>query len=422
MTTIGGDLDADELTIAAQGRSITSIKSDITNINSSVTNINSEITNIKGKLNADWIAARIAEVSVLKVKAFSSTGSIVAGSAGYVMAPEIYLGTSGNAKKLSGAIQALVLSLSGNTYKLQAQYFNGNTGDIGTFSRATTLSCGWSSGKFTVNASPQGSSINTTLVQGTTSWNGTIATIPVQAYDSDNPNYTYNTGRSITVDALGAFKLTTVTLQGDAQSCFVEASSGGTNYYKAGTAITRYKAGTTTKTARGDSVTVTLQGDAQSCFVEASSGGTNYYKAGTAITRYKAGTTTKTAVGNPQYFIRHNKSDTVNTTYWYELTNSKPGSGKTYITRYFEGSSFTVQGSSESITPIDSNSKKHLLATTRYKAGSSASYYKGNGGDFTVQGASENITPIDSGSKKHLLATTRYKAGTANSNTYYIKK
>ena len=46
-----------------------------------------------------------------------------------------------------------------------------------------------------------------------------------------------------------------------------------------------------------------------------------------------------------------------------------------------------------------------------YNAGDIATYYKGNGGSFTVQGSSVSVTPIGSTSKR-LSSVTRYKAGT----------
>ena len=234
-----------------------------------------------------------------------------------------------------------------------------------------------------------------------------------------------------------------LTLQGTAQTVYEEVSSGGTVYYTAGTATTYYNAGTTTKYARGDSIDVTLQGSqtseltlqgtAQTVYEEVSSGGTVYYTAGTAVTRYLGNGSSVTGrgdsvsiqeIGNAVHFKRHTSSETPSGT-WYEIKSS--GYDLTYYlaktaATYYKGngSSVTGRGTSESITPIGSTSKR-LSSVTRYKAGTNvgklynagtvATYYKGNGGSFTVQGTSVSVTPIGSTSKR-LSSVTRYKAGT----------
>ena len=234
-----------------------------------------------------------------------------------------------------------------------------------------------------------------------------------------------------------------LTLQGTAQTVYEEVSSGGTVYYTAGTATTYYNAGTTTKYARGDSIDVTLQGSqtseltlqgtAQTVYEEVSSGGTVYYTAGTAVTRYLGNGSSVTGrgdsvsiqeIGNAVHFKRHTSSETPSGT-WYEIKSS--GYDLTYYlaktaATYYKGngSSVTGRGTSESITPIGSTSKR-LSSVTRYKAGTNvgklynagtvANYYKGNGGSFTVQGTSVSVTPIGSTSKR-LSSVTRYKAGT----------
>ena len=59
------------------------------------------------------------------------------------------------------AISSLQIVQSGNTYKLQRKRFSENDWvDVGTFSRATSLSGEWSGGAYTVSASPQGNTIS----------------------------------------------------------------------------------------------------------------------------------------------------------------------------------------------------------------------------------------------------------------------
>ena len=158
-----------------------------------------------------------------------------------------------------------------------------------------------------------------------------------------------------------------------------------------------------------------------------------YYTAGTAVTRYLGNGSSVTGrgdsvsiqeIGNAVHFKRHTSSETPSGT-WYEIKSS--GYDLTYYlaktaATYYKGngSSVTGRGTSESITPIGSTSKR-LSSVTRYKAGTNvgklynagsvATYYQGNGGSFTVQGTSVSVTPIGSTSKR-LSSVTRYKAGT----------
>ena len=196
----------------------------------------------------------------------------------------------------------------------------------------------------------------------------------------------YARGDTVTVTLQGS-QTSELTLQGTAQTVYEEVSSGGTVYYTAGTAVTRYLGNGSSVTGRGDSVSIQ-------------------------------------EIGNAVHFKRHTSSETPSGT-WYEIKSS--GYDLTYYlaktaATYYKGngSSVTGRGTSESITPIGSTSKR-LSSVTRYKAGTNvgklynagsvATYYQGNGGSFTVQGTSVSVTPIGSTSKR-LSSVTRYKAGT----------
>ncbi len=196
----------------------------------------------------------------------------------------------------------------------------------------------------------------------------------------------YARGDTVTVTLQGS-QTSELTLQGTAQTVYEEVSSGGTVYYTAGTAVTRYQGNGSSVTGRGDSVSIQ-------------------------------------EIGNAVHFKRHSSSETPSGT-WYEIKSS--GYDLTYYlaknaATYYKGngSSVTGRGTSESITPIGSTSKR-LSSVTRYKAGTNvgklynagtvATYYQGNGGSFTVQGSSVSVTPIGSTSKR-LSSVTRYKAGT----------
>ena len=388
-------------------------------------------------VTANYISGKIAELSVLDVAAISATGNITT-SNGVVMAPYLYLGVTGNAKDMASAIQALNISLIGNTYTLQKKDFNDNSWvDVGTFSRATTLSGVWSGRNFTVTATPQGDT-KTGIVYdglvptGSVSKSGKNVSRDFIVYSDDgegNADVTimtktvtisassvfddgYNAGKPISGTAGGRtsgvtglvhdFTITkgdgtTATLQIDCTSIYSTARSG-------------YTEGTFTLT------TVTLQGSSDSVYVEVASGGTNYYQADTAKTYYNAGSSYSyykgnggsftpqgtaageiTAVGTAYYYVQHTSSETPSGT-WYTQTTTKP-SGGTYYKRFAAGTTY-------------SNLRN---------PGSGTKYARGDAVTGTDQGSSVSVTPIKNSTKKMLAATTRYKAGTAVSNTYYTK-
>ena len=230
-------------------------------------------------------------------------------------------------------------------------------------------------------------------------------------------------------------------------------------YYEAGTTTKYARGDSVTVTLQGSqTASLTLQGSSQTVFEEVSSGGTVYYTAGTAVTRYKGNGSSVTGrgssvsvkpCGNAVKFKRHTSGTPSGTWYTidssnYDLTYYVGGSDTTYYKG--DGSSVTGRGDSESITPIGSTSKR-LSSVTRYKAGTNvgklynageiATYYKGNGGSFTVQGSSVSVTPIGSTSirvaaaasvtpigstSKRLSSVTRYKAGTNVGRLYNAGK
>lgn len=155
---------------------------------------------IANTITADYINTKIATIPTLTGIAAKFSGN-VSGSGG--LFGQVYVGSGTSYTNISDGVSAVRIDgPTNNEYKLQYKKFSDSSWqDAGTFNRATTLSGAWSGGKFTVNASPQGKSFSTTIVQGTASWSGDTATVPVEAYDSDNPGYQYATGRSISVYA-----------------------------------------------------------------------------------------------------------------------------------------------------------------------------------------------------------------------------
>ena len=108
-----------------------------------------------------------------------------------------------NATTMAKAIKDA--EVSGNTLKLTR--FNG---DIVNFSKATSLSGEWSSGVFTVTASPQGNTILTSLAPGAATWSGTTGTLTIYATIGTS-GAVYNTGKTVTVNFPGVEKSDIVT-------------------------------------------------------------------------------------------------------------------------------------------------------------------------------------------------------------------
>ena len=108
-----------------------------------------------------------------------------------------------NATAMAKAIKEA--KVENNTLKLTQ--FNG---DIVNFSKATSLSGEWSSGVFTVTASPQGNTILTSLAPGAATWNGTTGTLTIYATIGTS-GAVYNTGKTVTVNFPGVEKSDIVT-------------------------------------------------------------------------------------------------------------------------------------------------------------------------------------------------------------------
>ena len=149
-------------------------------------------------VTADYINTKLATIPTLNGIAASFSGNVSTTSG--VIAYQVYA----DGHNISDPVMDVQISgPTNNSYKLQKKTAtNSSWTDAGSFSRAVaSWTMGWSNGKFTAKANPQDQSCFTTISQGTTSWDGNTATIPINATDSDNPNYSYATGRNITVDA-----------------------------------------------------------------------------------------------------------------------------------------------------------------------------------------------------------------------------
>jgi len=120
-----------------------------------------------------------------------------------VNAAQYYVGSGEDSDSLTDAIKTVsIVGPVDNVYTLQYTTFsNDEPQDAGTFSRATTLTRGWSGGDLTVNATPQGNRFVHHLGQGPASVDANnILSIPiVYTENSDYDNVRF-TGKTITVD------------------------------------------------------------------------------------------------------------------------------------------------------------------------------------------------------------------------------
>ena len=151
---------------------------------------------IANTITADYINTKVETLATLNAKNISCN-SITAGT-------NIY-GPNGLSLYTNGLWNVTLSGPTNNVYTLKQTTLNGTETTIGTFSRAVaSWTMGWSSGTFTAKANPQDQSCTTTIVQGTPSWDNKTVTIPIEAYDSDNPGYQYATGRNVVATYSGA--------------------------------------------------------------------------------------------------------------------------------------------------------------------------------------------------------------------------
>ena len=171
---------------------------------------------IANTITASYIATKIASIANLNVQSISSERG---GLSMYSVATTNF-SQGGVSCYLPNAIWTLQIVQDGNNYTLQRQRYNdeGWT-DVGTFSRATSLSGTWASGVYTVSASPQGNTDYTALTN-TGHWGN-----PEHHIDGDeskpmedaNTYYyktyatrngeaaTYDTGNGTTIDGSGRY-------------------------------------------------------------------------------------------------------------------------------------------------------------------------------------------------------------------------
>ena len=386
---------------------------------------------IANQITADYIEDKIATIGTLRGIAASFSGNVTAAS---IIGQGIYVGSSPPYTNISDGIAAVqITGPSSNIYTLQYKKFSDSTWqDAGSFSRATTLSGAWSSGKLTVTASPQGDTFVRTLYPGTTSWSGNEATVPIVAKYGNSDQYSEDTGKNIYVDASGRYNAghangmpssgtaggRTAGVAALVHDFTITSVDGTTNVVSIdctsiySTARSGYTQGTFTLQD------ITLQGSAVSCYVEVSSGGTNYYTAGAAVTYYNKGSGfshyTLSTAGT--YYKGNGGSFTVQGSAGPKLYHRGKGQ------LYYYNAGYKKIGDENTdwyyVSTITSATQYYNAGTTtKYARGDSVSTTTTSG---TLLGSAVTVTPI--GTKKMLAATTRYAAGTRyNKNKYYTK-
>ena len=139
---------------------------------------------IAQQINADYISAQIARLTVLRAQRLSvSGGADVSG----ILRARSY--RYGNDEDLLETFRFVRKTTDGNDITLTFQRANGGSQSV-TFSRATALEGTWSSGVYKVKASPQDEEIETRILAGTGSWDAGVCTIPVRYSDGSGEGAT----------------------------------------------------------------------------------------------------------------------------------------------------------------------------------------------------------------------------------------
>lgn len=157
--------------------------------------INANRINLEGyatfeSLDGNYLKTKLMDVSGLSVGTIYST--------------DYELNVGGRYASLGNALYGAYISLNSSTnvytlhfIKPDGSAYSPPSGYSLNFSRATSLDGGWSSGKFTVTADPQGDECYTQLSNGSISRSGRSVTIPIKATVDGGATF-YNTGHNAT--------------------------------------------------------------------------------------------------------------------------------------------------------------------------------------------------------------------------------
>lgn len=341
------------------------------------------------------------------------TGYLSSSSLSRVQGPTNYPGRVGWTDQGSDASRRTVYSLSGvtlassdtetSTHSVDVIYSDGQTVLNGAQITidASAISGGGGGG---------GSTVASIVKNGNTTYSSNFKTayVPVAAKDIENVIVATDT---ISVNIAEAWENGWLTGRADASSYAIQSGrtvtitsntgSGGHMVYPEYIQGQQYDAMDAVKVivnvseGQYELATVTLQGLPDSVYVSATSGGTDYYQAGSSATYYlgnggtytvQGSAVTVRSLGAVHYYVRHTASETP-TGAWYSRQTTRPATGIVYNTEYQDAGTNTYynagtqtvygRGTSQTITPIKASSKVHLLQTIRYKAGQSVSdtYY-----------------------------------------------
>lgn len=141
--------------------------------------ISADHINLDGYVKATDITADFLSARIVTLTGVTLNGVTVNSSAAFNGSLLVAVG-SGYASVKDGICAVQITGPTNNQYKLQYKQFGDSSWtDAGTFSRATTLTGAWSSGIYTVTASPQ----------GTTNSSGALTSAVGQAYRDGNQLY-----------------------------------------------------------------------------------------------------------------------------------------------------------------------------------------------------------------------------------------
>ena len=152
---------------------------------------------IANQISADYIATKISNIATLNANnILARSVKVVVGQTQSDVATHVYV---------SGCPYDLRITRSGDTYTLQQKRlgYEATWLDVGSFSRATSLSGSWSGGVFSVTASPQGDTMQAGLFDATSSdvtWSGLTGTVKVYA-NLNGGETKYDTGKTLRVTA-----------------------------------------------------------------------------------------------------------------------------------------------------------------------------------------------------------------------------
>jgi len=240
-------------------------------------------TVIAGKCSLSDVTASYISSQLLNAGHITVNGMTVVG--------DLYVSTGQHSQNVTAAIWDLNIAQSGDTYTLQRKRMSDSAWvDVGTFSRATTLSGAWSGGTLTVSASPQGDTFTVDLFTGG-HWGYASGETWTTYYGNVSAKHnggstSYSTGESYTANALDIFQTVTVTKQGSAESVYVP-DAGGTKYYVSGGSASGTKQGSAgPKLALYNSSIQLYYKNSSGTYSPATSGAKSWYYNNTNGTQY----------------------------------------------------------------------------------------------------------------------------------------